>query len=236
MNLRDTSHHIVSSTVGTVSAELATIPICTLKTFCQNTEKISLNKAIVSIYRERGIRGFYSASAASICSQTLTSCSKYVSYRVLNNHIDSKILCGFISGVLMTPITHPIDVCRVHLQMGSKIPFHSPSLMYRGYTKTISKSLVGSVLFLPIYDVVKEYSHNSFISGISSAVISSTIIHPLDLLKTRHMFGQSLIPSNWKPISIIKFYYRGLALNLMRIVPHFTIMMSTIDFVYNKLR
>jgi len=51
-------------------------------------------------------------------------------------------------------------------------------------------------------------------------------MHPVDYLKTRHMAGLNLY-SGWNPL----IYYRGLSINLMRIVPHFMITMGVIEWM-----
>lgn len=95
---------------------------------------------------------------------------------------------------------------------------------YRGYSKTFAKKAIGSSLFYPIYDYSKTYFNNIFIASLVSAIISTIIMHPVDYLKTIHMCD------NLKYSRNIFYYYNGLSLNLLRIVPHFTIMMCCIEY------
>ena len=64
-----------------------------------------------------------------------------------------------------------------------------------------------------------------------AALTSTIIIQPLDYLKTRHIYGQSLYEGGFKNLSS---YYKGLSLNLMRIVPHFMITMLMIEYLKVK--
>jgi len=55
-------------------------------------------------------------------------------------------------------------------------------------------------------------------------------MHPVDYLKTRHMAGLKLY-DGWDP----RVYYRGLSINLLRIVPHFVVTMVVIEKLKEKI-
>lgn len=60
-------------------------------------------------------------------------------------------------------------------------------------------------------------------------MIAVTIItQPIDYLKTRQMVGNLINYKNFK------LMYTGYVLNLFRIVPHFTIIMVTTDYLKSK--
>ena len=75
------------------------------------------------------------------------------------------------------------------------------------------------------------FTENAISASFMSAIISTTIMHPIDYLKTRHIYGLPLY-SGFNPFN----YYKGLALNLARIVPHFVITMTTIDTLTNAVK
>lgn len=60
--ISDTYKHVVESSLGTGVAEILTLPICTIKTNYQNTNKVSILETISQIRSNYGIRGFYNAS------------------------------------------------------------------------------------------------------------------------------------------------------------------------------
>lgn len=237
-------YHLLHSAIGTGIAELITLPICTIKTHYQNTNSHSIIHTTKYIHSSYGLGHFWKASFPSISSQIISTSSKYFLYRTLQ---DTKFISphtfinGLISGILSSIITHPIDYIKIHLQMSQSMSTICSNLkhqdphnstrpvflkLYRGYSKTFSKVLCSSGFFFPLYDYFKHTTNNTFIASILSSITSTLLMHPIDYLKTRHIYGQSLF-SGWNPIS----YYKGLSLNLMRIVPHFTIVMSSINYL-----
>lgn len=229
---------IFISSIATTVAEISTIPICTLKTHFVNDEdpvNRSYSRSIRSIYQQQGgFRGFYRASGPAIAAQVLSTTLKYTCYRGLqssnlipNHGIIGNMINGSLVGIGVSLITHPIDVIRVHYQMDKKFP--ETKILYRGISKSLSKGIIGSSLFFPLYDLFKNeiFPGSQTIASFSSAVTSTLIMHPLDYLKVRHIYGQSLYDSKW---NILK-YYRGVGLSLARIVPHFMIVMNTIEFI-----
>ena len=228
-------HNIIYSSTATAIAELLTLPICTVKTNFQNITdmkfKPSLTFVTKDIYYRGGVKAFYAASFPAIAGQIVSTTSKYTLYRYLDENktypVKNKFLNGMTAGVISSSITHPLDVVKVHMQMQKPI-FQSINL-YRGYSKTFAKIVISSTLFFPLYDIFKQHFNNSTLSAGSSAVVTTICMHPVDYLKTRHMAGLQLY-QGWNPLT----YYRGLSLNLMRIVPHFVITMQVIEF-FKKL-
>jgi hypothetical protein len=233
---RENHKNIVDSAIATTIAEIITLPICTVKTNYQNGSFSSIKTTIKTLYNQHGISVFYRASIPSIGSQVFSTTSKYVIYRNLeDNKYFNKFTNGLISGVISSIFTHPMDFIKIHKQMSSpllpELIKSGPLLFYRGYSKTISKISVGSLLFFPLYDTFYLYFNKGGINGallasVSSAITSTLIIHPIDYLKTRHIYDQKL----YQGINPY-LYYKGLSLNLLRIVPHFTIVMTVIDFL-----
>nr|QZX42720.1 mitochondrial carrier [Mimivirus sp.] len=226
-------NNIINSAIATGIAEIMTLPICTIKTNYQNTNSTSMYQTIKHIYNQGGIQAFYRASPAAIMSQIFSTSSKYFLYKWFekqNIPYSNKILNGLMSGIISSLLTHPIDTIKIHLQMNANLKnefkIHGPKLLYRGYSKTFGKAAIGSCLFFPIYDKIYENIGNSLTASMMSAIISATIMQPLDYLKTRHIYGLSLYQGY-----NIKYYYKGLFLNLFRVVPHFMIVMTTIDYL-----
>ncbi|BCS82713.1 mitochondrial carrier-like protein [Cotonvirus japonicus] len=229
--------NIINSAIATGIAEIATLPICTIKTNYQNTNSISIYQTIKSLYINGGIKSFYRASPAAISSQIFSTSSKYFLYKYFeskNFKHSNKVLNGIMAGILTSLITHPIDTIKIHLQMNSsfkhQFKIDGLKLFYKGYSKTFGKTFISSCLFLPVYDKLNENLKNSFTASMLSAIISTTTMQPLDYLKTRHIYGLPLY-QGFNP----KIYYKGLSLNLMRVVPHFVIVMTTIDALNKNL-
>lgn len=239
LNKEGVYRNVLFSGAATLIAELATLPICTIKTNYQNTSSNSILETIGVIYKRHGIRTFFAASLPAIGAQMLSTASKFTIYEYLkeNRFLElkdhamlSSMKNGAISGVISSLMTHPLDVIRVAWQMDVKITPQlrqlGPMLFYRGYSKTLSKVLVASSLFFPIYDRCKKEINSPILASCISAVISTSMMQPIDYMKTRHLSG--LNP--WNGFKVFN-YYKGLSLNLIRIVPHFTITMTMIELL-----
>lgn len=239
--------NLIISSGATGIAEFATLPICTVKTNFQNIKDMKARPSILqvakTIYTHRGISGFYAASYPAITGQMFSTASKYTMYRYFDTNpaypIKNKFVNGFTAGVISSIFTHPMDVIKVHKQMTQWSQFLEDfrvNLLYRGYSKTFAKIAVSSTIFFPLYDTVKmkmiKMEGNAAASTITASAISGSIacviMHPIDYLKTRHMAGLQLY-SGMNP----RTYYRGLMLNMMRIIPHFVITMQCIEFMKN---
>ena len=235
--------YVIASTSATCLAEIATLPICTLKTNYQNSGSSSIIETFKSILNKNGIKGFYRASGWAISSQILSTSTKYVFYRKIGERVNNKFISGAMSGFMGSLMTHPFDVLKMHYQMNihfiPELRKEGPKIFYRGYSKTITKAIGGSILFFPLFDKFNDYYKNNkytnnvpIISGmaaISSSIISTTIMQPVDYMKTRHIMNNNYnhIVSNRS----IKPYFKGLSLNLLRVVPHFVITMTSIKLI-----
>lgn len=231
-------NNFYSSLIGTGIAEIITLPICTLKTNFQNSNHQSIKELTKKIYLKHGIKAFYNASFPAIAGQMISTSTKYTIYKYLTsnekNPIKNRFVNGMIGGITSSLMTHPLDVIKVHLQMNynftSELKKEGFKLFYRGYSKTFTKIAISSSCFFPIYDTIFDKIPNPLISSTVSGFISAIIMHPVDYLKTRHMSGKPLY-QGYNPL----VYYKGLTLNLLRIVPHFIITMTIIEYLKEKL-
>jgi hypothetical protein len=216
-------------------AELVTLPICTLKSNYQNTNSdsaIKTFKHMVDIarkeYNGNYFKVFYKASIPAVSAQVFSTTSKLALYRKFDEYSPYKIANGAAAGFLVSLITHPIDRIKIHLQMISTqtIPNNSHiwANIYKGYSKTFTKTIIGGMMYFPLYDYIKSYNLTPLQSSFISAVVSTCALHPFDYMKTRHCYNLPWF-AGYNPLS----YMRGLHINLMRIVPHFVITMTLIE-------
>lgn len=225
----------IYSSIGTGISEIVTLPLCTIKTNFQNTNSISIISTIKDIYLREGIKSFYKASFPAIFSQIFSTSSKYVLYRYIDNNqfTTNKFFNGMTAGLISSLFTHPMDIVKIHMQMNKKfIPEFKKeglTIFYRGYSKSFAKIMLSSSLYFPLYDTFNNYYKNTLYSSIGSAVITTLIIHPVDYLKTRHIYNLPLY-QGYNPM----IYYKGITLNMMRIIPHFVITMHFIDLLNYK--
>lgn len=225
---------IAPSIMATLVAEVVTLPICTVKTNFQNGTHHNIMTTFRKIYQTHGIIGFYRSSSTAVLSQVLSTTIKYNGYQYMKTKTNYKMLAGLSAGITASLITHPVDVVKVHLQMNqpfiSILKEHGLFLLYRGYSKSLTKVSISSSCFFPIYDTIKDYHQQPAVAAFSSAVISTTLMQPIDYMKIRHIYGLSYF-DGLNPLT----YFRGLSLNLMRVVPHFMITMSLIEYWSTKL-
>jgi hypothetical protein len=232
---------VINSGVATIVAEFATLPICTVKTQYQNSTSIqhkSIIETIYSIYKTSGFKGFYKASFPAISSQALSTSSKWFFYRYLNDNNMSfinpeykntcRVVNFVIGGIGASLITHPIDFIKIHMQMDANIRSvirkEGLPVFYRGYSKSFSKVILGSMLYFPLTDAINDRLNNTFLSAFITGIVATTIIQPIDYMKTRQVYGNQF---NFK----ISGLYKGLSLNLCIIVPHYTIVMGLTDYM-----
>ena len=250
----DALRNLGFSAISTVIAELATLPICTVKTQYQNTSGASVGATISRLYNSHGISAFYKASVPAILSQTFSTSSKYVVFRYLqakevkfvqdpSMSFVNKMLQGVIAGVTSSLMTHPIDAVKIHWQM--RKPFvpvlktEGPHVLYRGYRRTLGKIVVSSAMFFPMYESFLTNTEKSnlslpvrsVLSSAASASIATIVMQPLDYRKTRELYGLDTKIPLWQSG---KALYKGMGLNLARVVPHFVITMTLIELLKLK--
>lgn len=224
---------IISSTV----AELITLPISTVQTIYQ-TDNINVKQIVKKLYVNHGIMGFYNSSIPAISSQIVSMTSKYYFYYLVkkyretqNNDIYNNIINGFIGGNIGGIISHPLDVIKYYKQKNlhfvQDLKIYGPKLFFRGYTQTIIKnSLLYGILF-PSYDYIKiSCNLKTYQATTIIPILTSLIIHPFDLAKTRLSLNYPVICG-----FNIKYYYKGYFLNISRTIPHFTINMMILEYL-----
>ena len=254
-------NNIINSAIGSACAEFITLPICTIRTNYinilhepLNPKSVSINTIIKDYYSKHGVNGFFSAKYPAIIGQAISTSSRYTLYKILpkynpfshkynqiiKENSANKSLATYLfnvsnsvgAGIITSTITHPIEYLKVNKQMNN----HDINIkhIYRGYTKTLSKVIIGGSTFFPLYDLVKSYDYNPTVSGLISAIISTTIMQPFDYLKTRNLYGlNNKISDILRSPKNIPNLFRGLHLNLLRIVPHYTLTMCIIDYLNN---
>lgn len=214
------------SSIATLIAEVVTLPICTLKTNYQNNS-LSIRE---TFHHVRQNRLFFKASIPSICSQVVSTSTKYTFYQILREIIQTEksdltmnSMIGMMSGVAGSLFNHPFDVWKNYQQRGERIPSLHYKTLYQGYTGSIGKNVsLYSVLF-PINDYYSSKFKSQWISAPLTTLTVSLIVQPFDYYKVVKMAGNS--PKN--PV-------RGLSLMLARNIPHFAITMYVIDIMSKK--
>ena len=118
----------------------------------------------------------------------------------------------------------------------NQVQIYGPLILYRGFSKSIGKILVGNSLIWSSNDFFKDLlSEKTILSlhvqillaSFASSVLTTVACQPFDFMKTRHMYGLCSKLQGWNPL----YYYKGFSLNLMRNVPNFVITMGSIEYL-----
>lgn len=217
----------INSAISTSIAEIVTQPICLIRTRIINGNDKFLIEIIKNLYKDQGILGFFKASPPAVATQTISTALKYSIYnKFQRDKIYEKMFVGSCGGMFAATITNPLEVIKINIQMGIISILNKPlNFFYQGYKKSLFKSCIGGALFFPLNDLFKDQFKNQIISSGLSAFVAVTILQPIDYLKTREMFGKSF---DYKDLKIM---YTGYGLNLMRVIPHFIIVMTMADYL-----
>lgn len=219
--------NIIPSVIGTLSAEILTLPICTIKTVYQNNKSLSIKQTINQIIKNSGYKGFIQASYPAILSQVISTSTKYSFYTLIkekrkteSSDLISNSLNGMLGGLLGSIFSHPVDVWKNYLQRNEKFNWKSLDikLYYQGYSASIYKNIVLYSCLFPIYDYYKSKFNSIYLSSICTTLTVSFIIQPFDYYKTIKMAG-------YKESIGLKDLSRGFSLMLARSIPHFLITM-----------
>ncbi len=225
-------HDIIASLIGVTIAELVTSPISCIKTVYQsNINHLSIKDATKYIYTKHGIVGFFNATLVGTITQVSSTTVKYTIYQYLKKYNNPKndlglnILNNVISNILVGVCGHPLDVLIIN-QQNQSLKFLNfktcdKKFWFNGLKLTLTKSILGGAVYFPVYDYFLKKNNNPILSGVITSIIGTIILHPIDLYKTRQI---ALVEQVY-----IKNIFRGLAINLCRIVPHFTIMVTVIE-------
>ncbi len=253
-----TLNNIVNSAIGTLVAEIVTLPICTLKTVYQNNPTFTILDTYKHIYNHHySYRGFFQASSPAIISQIISTSSKYSAYEFIKNIRNENIIedninivreknsiiillnnsiNGIIGGLIGSIVTHPFDLWKNFVQRNESYTIH---------LKNSSKN-------------IKLFISNGLYQGYTGSIAKNIVLYAS--LFPLFDYYQTLTPHFWlaslgttlsvslliqpfdyyKVVSmannqgkINKNPFRGFSLLLGRSVPHLFITMSLTKFLNN---
>jgi hypothetical protein len=231
---------LIASAIGSAIGEFITLPISTMKTNYQtNLDYKNAKHVFKDIARTRGVYGFYSASLSSIAMQIVSISTKFTFYSHIKHLRNTKegdlknnMLNGMGAGIMSSMFSHPVDVIKVCQQnglsmrdIGKEFKNEGAGLLYRGFSKTLTKSIFFTSTLFPLKDFFQSKVNNSLLSSAMASFCVTGFLHPIDYLKIRQIANQELYPKVNNVSEFFRYYYRGFGLNLSRVVPHFMITM-----------
>jgi hypothetical protein len=235
--MTDIKKKLTISAFSTLVAEIITLPICTVKTIYQTSDK-SIKQIISSLK----FSGYFQASIPAITSQVISTATKFSAYELIKNYrqtekgdILNNSLNGLMGGLIGSIFTHPFDLWKNLNQRNLSFKEHlldnKVSLsklvkngLYQGYSGSIGKNTVLYSCLFSLNDYYSTKFNNIWLSAPATTITIGLITQPIDYYKVRKM-------ANLKEI---KNPFRGTVLMLARNIPHFAITMALINMLsYN---
>ncbi len=222
---------------GIIVSETVTfplLPISAVKTTLQ-TSTMTIPQTARYVYNTHGWMGFFRAFPATIAYHMASASTKYTFYHVAkrirrtdDTDFFSNRVKGVIGGVCGSVFTHPVDVIKNLKQRNENVRAivrdNGAFTLYRGFPTAVARTFMSYGLLYPTYDLYKNRLKGtraeSFVAPL--AIFTSTVaMQPLDYIKTR-MIAKMPFNHGWN----VPAYYRGMTLQLLRVVPRFWITMS----------
>lgn len=218
---------LFSSILGASFAEIITFPICTIKTIYQVENKpvkdciskLKTNKYMI-------MKALYPSILTQIYSSTYKLCL-FTQFQSCFEKTWQLLLLGSLISCSSLLVTHPLDYIKVSYQTNQNITMKD---CWKGISPNLMKQSLAGMFYLPVRQSIKNNFPDlkSWQAGVATAIIGTTIVHPFDYFKTY------LLGNNIDSKIDIRKSYRGLHLNLLRVIPHFVIMTESSDYIYRK--
>ncbi len=208
----------------------------------------------------RGFYGAFTPSLLRQTIYTGTRLSLYehmtnttnITYLPPTNNFYYKMVLGGTCGLVGSLLTNPIDVIKTNSQATltkttnlsiARDIYYQEGLtgFYKGLRQTAQRSIMISSLQLPIFFTLQEkmetlnlkkyLTTSTTISSLTTTLIVTSIVYPIDMIKTLSMTASSSSPASSIPMMInlikngggVKSLYRGMSMGLIRSAPHFLI-------------
>ena len=168
-------------------------------------------------------------------------------------------VAGGLARIVAVTVTSPVELVRT-IQSSSSNPTTVFGLLgnilkqegvlglYKGYGSTLFRDVPFSALYWLVYETSRPKFQRllresnpapsviNFLSGATAGVLSATLTHPFDVLKTRQQSGGADTRVKLDLRSIystggVRALYRGLQLRLATVVPAGAIMITVYEFV-----
>ncbi|KAJ8598850.1 hypothetical protein CTAYLR_010445 [Chrysophaeum taylorii] len=248
--LSDATITSISGTVAGLMATFAKQPIQRVK-WIRQTSPVEQPYSV--IFRETlqryGWRGFFGGSLAAICRNVPHSVIVYSLYPhcaqlAREETFGTRFAAGYVTLILSTMATHPLDTLRVRLSVHPDTMINSATRIYktdgiRGFYSGFAATLIGAgprgAIGFAIFETGKPIAHDllpdqpafaKFLCGYLAGLVAESLVYPLDTVRRRQ---QALGPSH--PIgrlsalvAIVRIaqaegvsgLFKGIALNLVK--------------------
>jgi hypothetical protein len=162
-----------------------------------------------------------------------------------NNVYVDKFIKSYIAGSIGSTVTNPLYVIKTRAQNVDR-PMSLVSTIqglnkigYRSYFKGLTSCYYSNLklgLQFPLYDFIKAKTDNVVVSGISSKMLSSIALYPLDVVRTNQRNTDVSMSMMRTAVNVvkqngIKGLYRGSLVYVVSSAPNFAIMMTMMEWL-----
>jgi solute carrier family 25 carnitine/acylcarnitine transporter 20/29 len=150
-------------------------PFDTYKVCIQN------NKSIFNINPMYGI-------TYPMISSVISNSIIFGTNEVLHKYNMDSVISGTISGAISAPVVYLFDVFKLNRQIyQTKINWKSTTLPKHGKTTTFAREVLAFGSYFKTYELMKEKSYSTLISGGMAGLACWTITYPIDVIRNREM-------------------------------------------------
>jgi hypothetical protein len=151
------------------------------------------------------------------------------SYRFLRENNYNPASAGVLSGIIVSPIVHLSDTCKISRQLGINKKWRLLIIDHnKGWMATVARVSIAYGLYFKTFEECKERGVHPFIGGAAAGLVSCTPAYPFDTIRSRQLAYKCSIIDSIKKGNIWKGYItcaiRSVAVN------------SVGFYVYDKLK
>lgn len=216
----------------------------------------SLPKLIKDVYKVQGVKGFYKGIGASLATQPTFWLLYMPTYEYLKKTYSNvpTFITSNVAGAVGTLLTNPLWVLRARMQTevlrGEKIRYSTffqtivknegVKSLWKGGGIALLKNLQLGIQ-LPLYEWLrKDGDLNPFISGLISKSVASSVVYPLDVIRTNVRTAKGYV--SFKEMTMCIYnrngglynFYRGIPLYYLSQIPTFAITMVVFESLRQK--
>lgn len=255
-------HHkvIIASSLAGLVESITTMPFEVMKTRLQASSDTNWKNAFTSLRNERNGSSIQSLFAGLMPQMIQTSVKvglrfslfEFVKPKLNGNDLVAGLIAGCLEAILWVIPTERIKILRIEHPNQHSSTIKSLSILIRNKTLFVggvstilrNSGTVGLRFF--IYDDLNRKLGNSFLAGFVAGLITTTLLHPIDVVKTQMMRGnvqgeKPLFKSNFDcAIKTFqagggKAYRAGLSARILKISTGQAIIFGCYDFFFKRL-
>ena len=232
--MHNLSNDFIYGSIGGFCGTIISHPFDTIKTRVQSN-------TVPTIYQAIKMKHLYSGLAPPLVGIMLEKSIVFGFYNESKKRGLNNFWSGIIGGFMSTLIVTPVDRLKIYYQNNNlnleKLKINN---LYKGFIPTIFRETPGFGIYFSTYNYLitkynpqKDNLYKTFIAGSLSGFVSWIFIYPSDLIKTIYQSNYKL---NMNLIDVIKFistnnnekflirtiiknFYRGFPLAIMRAMP-----------------